>query len=552
MEKITFERVSFQYPDMNDDVLENVSFDVTEGEFVILCGPSGCGKTTLLRLLKREIAPVGTCSGEIMYAGKRIKDWDERTAAEDIGFVFQDPENQIVMDEVQQEIVFGMENMGYTHAEMRKRMADMVHYFGMGDLLKEKTSDLSGGQKQLLNILSVLVLKPKVLLLDEPTSQLDPVAAKNVIGLLERLNKEMGMTIILVEHRLEELFALADQVLMLQAGKVAYKGTSRDVIEAVYAQQDDLFMQYIPSIARLYLAKAKDPTKENIPLTVKDSKAWMATFPQKDSEVRHPGTATSPERKPLLSVEKAYVQYERHGPMVLRNIYVSIHKGDYLALVGGNGSGKTTLLKLCLGILKAQRGTVKLDGKKIHTIRAQDLFERVAYVPQNPKNYFVQDTVEKEMVDVLARQQIKDGSEKIEDMLGFFELTHIRHRHPYDCSGGELQRAALACMILGNPDLLFIDEPTKGLDPVAKRKFASMLRELHEQGVTIVIGTHDVEFAAKNAHQTAMLFDGAITIKGTPADVFKGNYFYTTAINRATRITKRLESLTLEEALCRW
>jgi len=553
MEILAVDNISFQYPDMDEYVLNHVSMHVSEGDFVVVCGPSGCGKTTLLRLLKHELAPVGKQSGSITYAGKNIIDYDERTLIEEIGLVFQDPENQIVMDEVMQEIVFGMENLGYSNFEMRKRVAEMVHFFGMEDLLDAKPSELSGGQKQMLNLLSVLLLKPKVLLLDEPTSQLDPVAAKDLIVMLERLNKEMGMTIIIVEHRLEELFAIADQVVMLEKGAITYKGTSREVIESVYTNGDKQFIPYIPSVARLYLSEEKDPMQLAIPLTVKESKAWLASLDSKPKETyEQPTESNDKHTKPLLSVKKAYFQYERHSPMILKNLSLDIHPGEFFALVGGNGSGKTTLLKLCIGMIKAQRGSAKFVGKDVHKLKGKELYERMAYLPQNPQTYFVQDTIEKEMRSVLEQNNIQGGEQKMTNMLALFGIRHLRHRHPYDCSGGELQRAALACMLLAQPDILFVDEPTKGLDPIAKENFANVLKDLHAKGLTIVMVTHDIEFAAKHVERCAMLFDGEVTVGGTPDHLFKGNYFYTTAINRATRLSNRPEVLTLEEAFDQW
>lgn len=553
MEIIEIKNLSFRYPDTDNQALNNLSIKILEGEFLVICGPSGCGKTTLLRLLKKELAPVGKSSGDIIYAGKKLNDWDDRTLIEDIGFVFQDPENQIVMDEVMQEIVFGMENLGYSSFEMRKRVAEMVHFFGMESLLKEKPSELSGGQKQMLNLLSVLLLKPKVLLLDEPTSQLDPVAAKDFITMLERLNKEMGMTIVIVEHRLEELFAIADHVVMLEDGKVAYDGSSREVIDAVYGQEDEKFISYVPSVSRLYLEKEREPVKIHIPLTVKESKEWLSTLllSSKNNKVTK-AKVDSISNESLLSVRNIYFQYDRHSPMILKNLSLQINKGDFFALVGGNGAGKTTLLKLCIGIIKAQRGSVKFDGKDVGKLNEKEIFKRMAYLPQNPQTYFIQDTIEKEMKSVINRHQMSNGTEKMLEMLELFSITHLRNRHPYDCSGGELQRAALACMLLGKPDILFIDEPTKGLDPVSKENFAKVLKTLHRDGLTIVMVTHDIEFAAKYVDRCAMMFDGEIAVDGSPEHLFKGNYFYTTAINRATRTSNRRGALTLEEALIEW
>lgn len=553
MEVFKIKDLSFRFPDMKSSVLNDVSINISTGEFVVICGPSGCGKTTLLHLLKKELAPVGECTGDIVYAGKLLQDWDDRTLIEDIGLVSQDPDNQIVMDEVMQEIVFGLENLGYSHFEMRKRVAEMVHFFGLEDLLREKPSELSGGQKQMLNLLSVLLLKPKVLLLDEPTSQLDPVAAKDLITMLTRLNEEMGITIVLVEHRLEELFALADQVVMMDQGKVIHQGQSRDVLLNVYTSQNQQFIPYIPSISRLYMESEEIMIKEKIPLTVKESRQWIANQPL-SLENKEALSIVHEDRKgdPLLTLKNIYFQYDRHKPFILKKLSLEIQKGEFFSLVGGNGSGKTTVLKACLGMIKPQRGSARLFNKEASKLKGKELYDQIAYLPQNPRAYFIQDTVEKEMWATIELQKIDNGAEKITEMLDLFGINHLRNRHPYDCSGGEMQKAALACMLLSKPDILFIDEPTKGLDPLSKLQFAEVIQQLHQSGLTIVMVTHDIEFVAKYAERCAMMFDGEITVDGHPEDLFKGNYFYTTTINKATRESNFPEVLTVEEAFSVW
>lgn len=551
MEILQISNLSFQYPDMDEKVLNHVSLNVSEGEFVVLCGPSGCGKTTLLRLLKKELAPVGTVTGDILYTGKRLNEWDERTLIEEIGYVFQDPENQIVMDEVMQEIVFGLENLGYSNFEMRRRVAEMVHALGLEHLLKCKPSELSGGQKQMINLLSVLLLKPKVLLLDEPTSQLDPVAAKDLIAMLGRLNKEMGITIILVEHRLEELFAVADNVYLMNNGEMVYAGNSKEVICEVFTMKDEQFIPYIPAISRIYMEKEEFPKTKKIPLTVKESKAWISTLPPfKENSKEQP--FEQKEKEPIVEAKNIYFRYSKDSELILKNLSLQIKKGDYYAIIGGNGSGKTTLLKACLGLIKPQRGSVRFLGKEITKLKGKDIYIKIAYLPQNPRTYFTVDTIEKEMQEVVRRHQVENGEQKINEMLHMFGIEHLRTRHPYDCSGGEMQKAALSCMLLGDPEILFIDEPTKGLDPISKQQLASIIHQLHQEGLTIVMVTHDIEFAAKNVLNCAMMFDGSITVDTTPDKLFKGNYFYTTAINRATHNSNIPEVLTLEEAIEKW
>lgn len=553
MEVFKLTDVSFNFPEEDWQVLKTINLTVNEGEFIVLCGPTGCGKTTLMELLKKELAPVGDRTGEILYMGRSLEQCGERKLIKEIGLVFQDPDNQIIMDEVMQEIVFGLENLGYSNFEMRKRVAEMVHFFGMEELLRLKPSELSGGQKQMLNLLSVLLLKPKVLLLDEPTSQLDPIAAKDLIVMLERLNKEMGMTIILIEHRLEELFGVADRILVMKKGEIVYEGTSRQVIYRIYEDQDSDFIPYVPSISRLYMETEPLPEASQIPLTVKESKNWLSNRPMIDLQDNEKQNAeVSSERPSLLEVKDVYFQYERKGKMVLKSLSFEVKKGAFFALIGGNGSGKTTALKACIGSLKPQRGKARYGGQETSKLKGKELSEQIAYLPQNPRTYFVHDTVEKEMFEACARHNIGNKEEVIEELLSLFDLTHLRNRHPYDCSGGEVQKAALACMLIGKPEMLFIDEPTKGLDPISKQQLANVLSTLHKEGLTIMMVTHDIEFAARYAERCAIMFDGEITVAGHPHELFKGNYFYTTAINRATRDMRAPEVLTLEEALVTW
>ena len=550
MEIFSINKVSFQYPEQTEKVLDQVSLSVKEGEFAVICGPSGCGKTTLLRLLKKELSPVGSKTGEIFYNGQSLEEWDERTLIEQIGFVMQDPDNQIVMDEVMQEIVFALENLGYSNFEMRKRVAELVHFFGMEGLLRQKPSELSGGQKQMINLLSVLLLKPRVLLLDEPTSQLDPIAAKELIIMLERLNKEMGLTIIMIEHRLEDLFAVADKVYLMESGRIVHEGNSKKFIHSLYEQGDERSIAYVPTISRLYMEVECNPQMEKIPLTVKEGREWIAS---EKRDFRQESKQNEVEKSiPILHVKDVYYQYEKKAPYILKSFSFQIQKGELVALVGGNGSGKTTALKMCIGSLKPQRGHVRINGKDAHKLKGKELYNKLAYLPQNPRSYFVHNTIDKEMKEAAKRYEIEDAEEVITELLNVFGIKHLRFRHPHDCSGGEIQRAALACMLIGNPEMLFIDEPTKGLDPYSKKRFSEVLYELYKKGMTIIMVTHDIEFAARIANRCAMMFDGEITVDGTPNQLFKGNYFYTTTINRITRLSQVNEVLTLEEAIQAW
>lgn len=536
--------LSFFYPDSATPALNKVQIAIDPGEFVVLCGPSGSGKSTLLRLLKKDIAPHGDLKGMIYLKGRAFSELSPEVHAQEFGFVFQDPENQLVMERVREELLFGMENFGLPTSEMRRRLAEMIHAFGLQDFLERKTMELSGGQKQLINLASVLLLKPSILLLDEPTAQLDPVAAKEFFQLVRQMNVDFGMTVVMVEHRLEDVLALADQFIVMDKGQVQYKGLPRKVLMELLDDQSGRYEDYLPSFVRLYSAYAQgDP--HAFPLTVKQGRRWLASLQISEEPS---STEDRPASKPpLLEARHLDFQYERKGPRLLENLNFKIMKGDFVAIVGGNGTGKSTLLKVFAQLLLPQSGELLYKGKRVKGSL------QCGYLPQNPKLFFLQETVEKELQSIVERKKIDNGEQLIEDYLQNFSLTHVRGQHPYDLSGGELQKAALIGVLLEEPELLLIDEPTKGLDPKAKLLLGNLLVELNRQGKTLVLVTHDVEFAARFASRCAMLFMGEVTTEAPSHAFFKGNTFYTTSLNRLTRDQDTVpEVVTLKEATETW
>ncbi|WP_342564434.1 ATP-binding cassette domain-containing protein [Paenibacillus sp. FSL R7-0345] len=557
MEIIAAEGLSFRYPGAERDSLHELTFTVEEGEFVVLMGPSGGGKTTLLRQLKRELAPVGTGSGIIRYAGLPLAELPEERAAGEIGMVFQNPEAQIVMDTVWHELAFGMENLGFTPQVMRSRLAEMAGLFGLEPLLYKPVHELSGGQKQLLNLASVLLLQPKLLLLDEPTSQLDPVAAREFIQTLHRLNQEMSVTIVISEHRLEEVLPLADRVLLMEDGMLKAACPPRELVSKAAEGTFAAIETYLPTAARLFLALPAQGKAEALaeftPLTVREGRRWLhnlapaaAGEPQGGNPAAIPGnhTAALPHdaAPPLLSAREITFRYEKEGREVLRKLSLTLHRGELLAILGGNGAGKSTLLHVLSGLAKPQRGKVEL-AKGI----------TAGFLAQNPLLYFSYDTALEELQHMAAYARLapEEAFAEIGRLAEAFELQQVLGSHPHDLSGGQQQKLALAMVMLLKPAVLLLDEPTKGLDPVAKIRFAGLLRQLLEQGMSITVVTHDVEFAARYASRCALLFDGGITAEGTPADFFSSNYFYTTAVNRIARdLLPR--ALTIEDVIAAW
>ncbi|WP_249869076.1 ABC transporter ATP-binding protein [Oceanobacillus saliphilus] len=541
MELLSARSLNFTYPKSSDQALTNIDFNVNEGDFMVLCGPSGSGKSTLVRLFKQELELHGERIGEIKYKGARLEDNDPFLLAKEIGMVFQDPENQIVMNTVMEELLFGMENLGFSSNEMRKKVAEIVHYFGFHHLLHQRTSELSGGEKQQVNLASILLLDPKILILDEPTAQLDPIAAKDFIHLLKQLNDEFGITIVIVEHRLNELFSIANRIVMLDKGQIKFDAKPRDAIKLFYSKMD----AYLPEASQLYLAFMEAKEASNVPFTVKESKHWLSGM---DITLR--STVDEEEasyiNKTLLELKEIDFRYAKHTKPVLSNLSLAVHEGEWLAILGGNGTGKSTLLKIIAGLKTSQHGKIKYKGKKIKKMDQK----RIGYLPQNPKLYFLHETLQEEY-HALGEKHGKSDDEVFE-LVKEFQMESLLHRHPYDLSGGELQRAALVGILIGNPELLLLDEPTKGLDPAFKDEFAKVIQSVRKSGVTIVMVTHDIEFAAKHVTRCSMMFQGDVIVTEKTTTFLKENNYYTTMISRITKDSHVPTVVTVEEAKTHW
>lgn len=520
MEAFAIDGLSFAYPGAAAQALDGVSLTVRTGEFLVLCGASGSGKTTLLRLLKPALAPHGAKSGTISFFGEPVDAADFRRQSAEIGFVRQSPEDQLVADRVWHELAFGLENLGCDTPTIRRRVAETAAFFGIEPWFRKNVNELSGGQKQLLALASVMVLRPRVLLLDEPTAQLDPIAASEFLHTLARVRRELGVTVVLSEHRLEEAAALCDRVAVLERGKLVCVGTPRETGAALKAQSSATFLS-MPAAMRLW---AGVESGEPCPLTVPEGQAFLA-----DYAASHALRSLPPERRPeageqALCASELWFRYERDSEDVLRGIELHLCKGEILAVLGGNGAGKSTALRLLAGLLTPLRGSVTRAG-------------RAAYLPQDPQLLFTEKTVGAEL----------SGSEtERSSVIALCGLAGLLDRHPYDLSGGEQQRLAIAKLLLGEPDILLLDEPTKGMDAAFKRQLTGILRTLCAKGAAIVLVSHDVEFCAQIADRCALLFDGAIMAEGTPRMFFSGNRYYTTAASRIAADTLR-GAVTVEE-----
>ena len=517
MELFTINHLSFAYPEQEKQAISDLTLSVRLGEFLVLCGPSGCGKSTLLRQLKTVLAPHGRRSGEILFDGKKLDELSQREQAEKIGFVQQSPENQIVTDKVWHELAFGLESLGYDTPTIRRRVAEMASFFGIQEWFYKPVTELSGGQKQLLNLASVMVLQPKVLILDEPTSQLDPIAASDFLATLGKINRELGTTIILTEHRLEEAFGFASRVAVMDGGKLLCTGTPAEVGAELKDRGSAMFLA-MPAAMRIWSAT---DSKTACPISICNGRNWLLDYAKTHDLKAVPETQKpAPNGETVVSAQELWFKYDKDAPDVVKGLSLELHKGEFLALLGGNGTGKTTTLKLLANLKKAYRGELTITGS-------------VGMLPQNPQALFVKNTVREDLLEILPKAERK--SDRLAQVVSLCKLAELLDRHPYDLSGGEQQRAALAKILLLNPDILLLDEPTKGLDAEFKQVFGQILRTLQASGVSILMVSHDIEFCAKYADRCALFFDGGIVTEAAPRTFFSGNSFYTTAANRIAR-----------------
>ncbi len=509
MEILSLQNINFSYPGNtgnSEKALSSVSFSVKKGEFLLLSGTSGSGKTTLIRLLKREIVPHGDLSGEIRYLGEPLPALSPRDAASSIGYVGQDPSAQLVTDKVWHELAFGLESLGLSRSEMRRRIAEMASFFGISHLFSKSTNELSGGEKQLVNLCAVMLMRPQVLLLDEPCAQLDPVGTQSFLSVLEKLRGFLGLTVIMAEHRLEDVLPLCDRVCVLEGGRVYCIGPPKDVAAHVSRENHPMLCAMPVSL------RVSSVLGGGAPLFMRDGQQFLeehflpSPVPLPDKE--------RPAASVAIKAKNLWFRYEKEAPDVLAGASFSALYGEIFAFVGGNGAGKSTLLHILAGTEKPFRGKVQCDGRPL-------------LLPQNPAFLFVKDTLREDLCTANATEA--------EEMAERFGLLSLLDRHPDDLSGGEKQKAALCKLLLYHPKILLLDEPTKGMDAAARHAFGETLLSLRESGVCIVLVTHDLAFTAEYADRVCMLFGGEIIAEDGPRTFFSENHFYTTPASVLSR-----------------
>ena len=513
MELASIQNLTFAYPEQEAPVLQNVSISLRPGDFAVLAGPSGSGKSTLLRQLKTVLAPHGKREGQVLLKGIPIDDIPQKEQAARIGFVMQSPDSQIVTDKVWHELAFGLESLGVSSTEIRGRVAEMASFFGIQTWFHSETNRLSGGQKQLLNLASIMVLQPELLILDEPTSQLDPIAATDFLQTLGRINRELGTTILICEHRLEDVIPMANRLIVMDRGRVIADDSPVNTFGILKKQSHPMLLS-MPTPMRVWSAAGFE---SECPMTVSDGRNALSEF-----AARHPlrtvekRPCAEPPCAPAIELRESWFRYEKDSPDILKGLSLKAFPGELLCILGGNGTGKSTTLSILSGTKKPYRGKRIVSAAKISAL------------PQNPQMLLVHRNVREELLSVA-------DSELAGEMAALCRLEGLLDRHPYDLSGGEQQRTALAKVLLQNPDILLLDEPTKGLDSDFKALFASILRELTARGVCIIMVSHDVEFCAQYADRCALFFDGGIVTVDAPQPFFAGKSFYTTAANRMAR-----------------
>ncbi len=547
MELYQVKNLTYYYPEKDEPALYDIELNIGEGEFVFLTGHSGCGKSSLLRALAGLLPAYygGAIAGEIRFDGRSLASWNKRELSRNIGLVFQDPEQQLVMTSVEQEIAFGLENLGLALPEMRRRVAEVLSLFDLTGLRSSSTFTLSGGQKQKVVLASILAMYPRVLLLDEPTSQLDPIAAQELLHYIQRLNLEWGLTIIMVEQRTDRCFHLADRVVLMERGRIIQQGSPRDI--AGWA--DERFRFFIPPVAQVFSALGA----EKIPLTIKEGRKLLREY-KLSPAAEAGGTLAAacgcagkfPDAAMFLEIKNLEYAYQKHL-LCLEDINLSFSSGEITVILGENGAGKSTLLKLICGLLTSRHGRILLEGQDITGLPAEMLAGRIGYLSQDPNDYLFHDTVREEIAYGLKVRGQKDFG-RVEETLQHLEIAHLADSHPRDAAGGERQRIALGAVLVTDPHVLLLDEPTRGLDSAVKGRLVKLLRTLRDEGKTLVIVTHDVEFAVEVADRAVILSGGRVVAEGDCKTVLSNSLYYASQINRLFRGLAP-EVLTVEEAI---
>jgi len=528
--------ITYTYEGETSPVINGVSLRVEPGEFVLILGPSGCGKSTLLNVLNGTIPHTlrGELGGHAVVCGKSVPDTKVTNFATEVGMVFQDPEAQIINTRVRDEVCFGLENLCRPADEIMARQAEALAYVGLPDAGDLSIFDMSGGQKQRVSIAAVLAARPRLLVLDEPTANLDPAGMAEVFAVLHRLNREFGTTIIMVEHRVDELADRVTRVIMMDRGEVVFDGKPRAAFarrreghseEAETIATSAWFPQVSEFALELATAAGIAVAPDVMPLNVTEAVAFaegvMARgLVQSTAKPAAPESAAPGEK--LLSIRDLTFGYTRERP-ILKNVSLELETRSIVALLGQNGSGKTTLARALIGINPVERGTVYLGDRDISDLGPREISAEIGYVFQNPDHQFVTDQIDEEVAYGLkVRGYAEDFiARRVDEVLDIVDLARYRHRSPFNLSLGERRRLSVATMLVLEPRLLVLDEPTIGQDHERAQHLMRLMDRLRERyGTTILMITHDVRLVAEWADRAIALRGGGIAFDGKPEALF--------------------------------
>ncbi|MCX7903761.1 MAG: energy-coupling factor transporter ATPase [Caloramator sp.] len=518
MEAIKIKDFTYYYPETSRPSLQNINLTINEGEFILIIGPSGCGKSTLLRAINGLIPNFygGKIKGEVLIKNKNISEVSKNELFKTVGFIFQDPEKQSVYNSIEREIAFGMENLNMDIRRMKKNIAEVSDLFNL-DFIKEKSvNDISGGERQKVEIASVVAMDPDIIILDEPTSQLDPISADEILNSINKLNKDMGKTVILVEQRLEKCFDMADRILIMENGKIINQISKDDI--NIYINK----INFLPKISMIF----KEAGFKTLPLNIKEAKKLIANF-----NISNPSNRNLKSfNDEILKVDNLNFEYNPNKA-VLKNINFNLHKGEILGIMGQNGAGKTTLSKILVGLIKKFKGKVIINGKEIQSLSNIERVKSIGYLAQNPTLYFGRDTVFDE-VAYSIRNIGEFDREKVIELLKKFDLYEIMGKNPRDLSGGQKQRLAIACTVITKPDILILDEPTRGIDIFHKIEIGNFIKEYASLGKSIIIITHDSDFVGDFCDSTMIMHQGEIVAYGKTLDILYDAIYYSPQVSR--------------------
>jgi energy-coupling factor transport system ATP-binding protein len=546
MSYIEIKELNYIYPEETLPALKDINLEIDDGEIVLLCGSSGSGKSTLAKCICGTIPRFygGTIGGSISICGKKIETLSHREMAGEITLVFQDPERQLVMSKVHREIAYGLENIGVEGKIIKRRVWESLQFANLLDLAYRDINTLSGGEKQKVAIASALAYMPKCIILDEPTSQLDPSSSEEVMGLARKINSELGVTIIVIEQRINKWFDISDRLIIMKDGKIAFSGDN----SSIYNEKN----QYINEFTPAYIKFMKHIGIQKAPCSFKESRKLVESLAKNNCLIKKkrikPQNAINGSEESEISISIKNLHFSYDNDEILKGINLIVHKGEFIGLLGANGAGKSTLLKCIMG-LENFKGSIKLinDEFEANNRNIRSVAKNIGYVSQNPEDYISKDTVYDELKFTLDNYQIKDY-ERIDEILNILEINSYRNKNPRDLSGGEKQRVAIASVLVLNPKVLLLDEPTRGLDDMVKKKLGLLLQKLNESGTTIIMVTHDTEFAAQFCRRYMLMFNGDIIFDGSGDELFGCGIYYSTQINKLFRSVDR-NIFTLKDAL---